>query len=130
MDEGRLAIRADKHLYADLGVRQNVTNLLTCYNPIYLKWALEAIFHTKIELPTRGSPSTKLGQFVAKNLLFNAQIAAKHEGAVKRNYGPGFKPELDVFTLKKFLLLVWLLEQLRLQQLFPDQPNLFRKVRC
>lgn len=37
-------MRNDRFLYADVGVRKNILNLLLCYNPSYLKLALEIMY--------------------------------------------------------------------------------------
>ena len=54
-----MSIRTDKHLHADLGIRQNVVNLLLCYNITWLQLGLETIFDTNI-VDVNESPNAKI----------------------------------------------------------------------
>lgn len=112
VSSGRLRIRSDRLLYADVGVRQNIVNLIMCYDQEYLHLAVSVLF-----APEKIDPQ-KMGKFFAANLLFDRSIAKRYESiAVKGHYRPGFKEELDKFTLFKFLSLVWLVEQFKSAQL-------------
>ena len=44
VDEGRLSVRADRELWADVGTRHNIANLLLCYHPAWLRLGLEALY--------------------------------------------------------------------------------------
>jgi hypothetical protein len=51
IDPGTFRIRPDRWLYANSGVRHNVLNLITCYNPLYLRLALEVIYSEVFVIP-------------------------------------------------------------------------------
>ena len=51
-------------------------------------------------------------EFIASHVLFDSSLAAKHATSPD-TYGPGFEPALKATTLKRFLALVFLLDQVR-----------------
>jgi abnormal spindle-like microcephaly-associated protein len=61
VDQGRITIRRDRLVHADVGIRQNIVNLLMCYSPQWLKLGLEVLYSTIIP---KSSDSTKLGRFI------------------------------------------------------------------
>jgi abnormal spindle-like microcephaly-associated protein len=122
IQHSRLRIRSDRLLYADVGVRQNIVNMLLCYEARYLTLTMSVLF-----APERIEAS-KLGKFIASSVLFDKTIAKKYESpTVKGNYRAGFKEELDKFTLEKILSIVWLLEQFKNANILEsDCPRLFQ----
>lgn len=64
IDQGSLKVRTDRFLYSDVGVRQNLLNLLMCYDPAYLKMSLEVIYHQILVFS--GSEEANLSKFVEK----------------------------------------------------------------
>jgi abnormal spindle-like microcephaly-associated protein len=121
--EGRIGIRDDKLLWADMGVRQNIINLLLCYSEPYLALGLEIMYNQVIN----DQSSKNLSKFITQHLLFNEPIASKFETQVKKHYRDGFKEELHKFTLHSFLTLVWLLDELKCSDVLPHCHTLFHK---
>ena len=61
-------------------------------------------------------------------LLWSPDLAARHRHpSVPHLYGPQFETELKQFTLKKFLLLVLLLDTAKRHRLINHDPCLFNK---
>jgi abnormal spindle-like microcephaly-associated protein len=44
IEEGKLAIRSDRHLYADVGLKEDFMSLIMSYNPVWLQLGLETVF--------------------------------------------------------------------------------------
>ncbi len=61
-----MTIREDRALYADLGVRANVTNLLLCYNPIWLLMGLETLYSEQIHIAKADTMTSTLSKFINK----------------------------------------------------------------
>ncbi len=68
IEEGGIAVRVDKALWTDVGIRQNIVNLLLCYNPKWLHLALEITIGENIPLAGQSEDciSTILQKVIAK----------------------------------------------------------------
>ena len=44
VDEGKISIRVDRHLYADVGLREEFMTIILSYNPHWLVLGLETVF--------------------------------------------------------------------------------------
>lgn len=58
-------MRADRFLYSDVGVRQNLLNLLMCYDSAYMKLALETVYR-QILVFSLGTEEASLSKFIEK----------------------------------------------------------------
>ncbi|XP_013789036.1 abnormal spindle-like microcephaly-associated protein homolog [Limulus polyphemus] len=127
IETGRLIIRKDKALHADVGIKQNILDMLLCYNPLWLRIGLETVYGEIINVQSNADV-VGLSRFVVHRLLSNPDIAAKYaHPKVPHLYKPGYEEELKKFTLKKFLLLVYFLDQAKLTRLIDHDPCLFCK---
>lgn len=67
VDEGRLAIRTDRNIHDDVGLRGMVIELLQCYNTPWLKLGLETVLGCEIVRPagmSQNATDRQVGYFV------------------------------------------------------------------
>ncbi|XP_041471863.1 LOW QUALITY PROTEIN: abnormal spindle-like microcephaly-associated protein homolog [Lytechinus variegatus] len=127
VEKGRIVIREDKMLHADLGIKQELLNLILCYNPLWLRIGLETIYGELLPIQDN-SDVYGMSRFVVTRLLGNPDIAAVHAHPTVPNlFGPGYQAALAQFTLKKFLMLVFFLDRAKLTRLIDHDPCLFCK---
>ncbi|XP_044288301.1 abnormal spindle-like microcephaly-associated protein isoform X2 [Varanus komodoensis] len=123
----RLLVRKDRHLWKDIGERQKILNWLLCYNPLWLRIGLEAVYGELIALESN-SDVMGLAMFILNRLLWNPDIAAEYRHAtVPHLYRDGHEEALSKFTLKKLLLLVCFLDRAKLSRIIDHDPCLFCK---
>ncbi|XP_041346699.1 abnormal spindle-like microcephaly-associated protein homolog, partial [Gigantopelta aegis] len=129
IESGRLAIRCDRSPHSDVGAREALLQMLLSYNPIWLKLGLETIFGEEIVvINNQQSLSQVLSLYIQSRLLNNHQIADQYyQPTVLGHYGQGFNEALCQFILKKFLLLILLLDKAKLTRLIDHNPCLFVK---
>ncbi|KAL9988376.1 hypothetical protein ACROYT_G002814 [Oculina patagonica] len=127
VENGRLAIRPDKKLHADLGIKRQVVDMILSYNTLWLRIGLETIYGEI--LPTHSNNDVAgLTRFLTHRLLGNPDIASTFaHPQVPGLYREGYVEQLGKFTLKKFLLLVLFLDRAKLTRLIDHDPCLFIK---
>ena len=123
----RLVIRKDKTINRDLGLKRNFLELLFCYNPLWLRIGLETVFGEII--PMQGPcDMVGLSHFILDRILTNPDIMSHFaHPTVPHHYRPGFDETMKQFTLKKFLHLVYFLDQAKQHKLIKHNPCLFHK---
>ncbi|XP_006822558.1 uncharacterized protein LOC100313557 [Saccoglossus kowalevskii] len=123
----RLLVRADKHINKDYGVRQQLLNMILCYNPLWLRIGLETIYGVVLNLKSN-TDVHGLSTFIVTRLLNNPMIASDYSHPTVPNlFKDGYEEALAKFTLKKFLLLVLFLDRAKLTKLIDHDPCLFCK---
>ncbi|XP_037068024.1 abnormal spindle-like microcephaly-associated protein homolog [Pollicipes pollicipes] len=127
VETGGLRVRRDRTLHADVGLKQLVVGWLLNYNPLWLRLGLETVYGEVIHLQAPDDLTT-LARFITTRLLWSPELAARHRHpTVPHLYGPQWEPELKRFILKKFLLLVLLLDVAKSRRLIHHDPCLFNK---
>ncbi|XP_068734820.1 abnormal spindle-like microcephaly-associated protein homolog [Montipora capricornis] len=127
VENGRIAIRPDKKLHADFGIKRQVVDMLLSYNPLWLRIGLETVYGEILPVQSNDD-KTGLSRFLTDRLLCNPDIArAFAHPQVPGLYREGYVEQLGKFTLKKFLLLVLFLDRAKLTRLIDHDPCLFNK---
>ncbi|XP_072172217.1 abnormal spindle-like microcephaly-associated protein homolog [Diadema setosum] len=127
VEKGRIVVRGDKMLHADLGIKQELLNMILCYNPLWLRIGLETIYGELLPIQDN-SDVYGISRFVVTRLLGNPDIAADYAHPTVPNlFGEGYAASLAQFTLKKFLMLVFFLDRAKLTRLIDHDPCLFCK---
>ncbi|XP_044174469.1 abnormal spindle-like microcephaly-associated protein homolog isoform X2 [Acropora millepora] len=127
VENGRVAIRPDKKMHADFGIKRQVVDMLLSYNPLWLRIGLETIYGEILPIQSNYDV-TGLSRFLRDRLLNNPDIAeAFVHPQVPGLYREGYVEQLGKFTLKKFLLLVLFLDRAKLTRLIDHDPCLFNK---
>lgn len=125
VDQKLLAIREDRDLHVDVGLQQGVLELLLCYNPLWLRIGLEAVYGRTVPLKSN-CDYVGLTTFLVHNLLSDAHIVATYSHpTVPHLKLPGYQTELKKFTLKKFLFLVFFLDVAKRRAIIGHDPCLF-----
>ena len=86
---GRLAIRSDRKVHADLGLKQGILDMLLCYNPLWLRIGLEAVYGEVVPVLSN-TDVYGLSRFILTRLLQNPDIAQQYSHpTVPHLYRPG-----------------------------------------
>lgn len=107
------------------GLQKDVLNVFLCYNPLWLRIGLEAVYNESISL-RNNNDLFGLTRFLTERFFTNPQLT-KTPGYHKANPSKKFLKALNQFMLKKFLLLVYFLDYAKKRKLIAHDPCLFRK---
>ncbi|KAL9687102.1 hypothetical protein QQ045_031498 [Rhodiola kirilowii] len=125
IDEGRLKMKAHCPIVTDFGMKEKASRTLQCYNPIWLRIGLYIIFGGDSLLPS-GDVSTdqeiRLLKMVIERQFFSHAGLAKvyaYNKKVEGMYRPGYYEVLGTVILKRFLLLVLILDRAKSQRTLP-----------
>ncbi|KAK9681570.1 hypothetical protein RND81_10G011800 [Saponaria officinalis] len=125
IDEGRLKMKAHCPIVTDVGMRENAIKVLMCYNPVWLRIGLYIIFGGESLLPDEDSSSEQdisfMKMVIEKQLLAHASLAKAYayNRRVDGLYRPGYFEMLGNIILKRFLLLVLILDRGKIQSSLP-----------
>ncbi|XP_014473333.1 PREDICTED: protein abnormal spindle [Dinoponera quadriceps] len=123
--EGMLYLRSDRDLHRDLSLQKDVLNVFLCYNPLWLRIGLEAVYNENIPL-RNNNDLFGLTRFITERFFTNPQLT-KTPGYHRADPNKKFLKALNQFMLKKFLLLVYFLDYAKQHKLIGHDPCLFRK---
>ncbi|KAG7302798.1 hypothetical protein JYU34_012775 [Plutella xylostella] len=120
-----IAIRTDRNLHLDVGLQKIIMELLLSYNPLWLRIGLEAIYG--IVLPLKSNSDIEgLTSFIIQRMFKNPHLKNKHSKSNAPNMLlPAYMEAIKKFTLKKFFMLVFFLDQAKQRKLIPHDPCLF-----
>ncbi|XP_043688787.1 abnormal spindle-like microcephaly-associated protein homolog isoform X2 [Telopea speciosissima] len=125
IDEGRLKMKAHCPMVTDVGMKEKATRILMGYSPIWLRIGLFIIFGGDSLLPTGGVNSDQevlfLKMVVEKQFFSHAGLAKAYayNKLVEGLYRPGYFEALGNVLLKRFLLLVLILDRAKSQSSLP-----------
>ncbi|KAL5011550.1 hypothetical protein ScPMuIL_010101 [Solemya velum] len=123
----RVAVRKDRMLHADLGIKQNLLDLLMSYNPLWLRIGVETIFGEVVPLQSNNDVFG-LSHFILTRLLCNPDIQQQYaHPTVPHLYSDGYGMAMSKHILKKFLLLVYFLDRAKTNRIICHDPCLFCK---
>ncbi|BFZ20292.1 hypothetical protein BsWGS_23331 [Bradybaena similaris] len=127
VESRRISARRDKMIHADVGIKQKLLDLLLHYSPLWLRIGLETIFGEVLMLQSN-QDVMGLSRFILTRLLASPYIAAEFaHPTVPHLYKEGYVDSVSRHTVKKFLLLVYFLDQAKLGHLIDHDPCLFCK---
>ncbi|KAF6168038.1 hypothetical protein GIB67_011423 [Kingdonia uniflora] len=125
IDEGRLKMKAHCPIVTDVGMKGKATRILLCYNPTWLRIGLYIVFGGDSLLPSGDAYSDQelifLKMVVEKQLFSHAGLvkAYAYNKKVEGLYRPGYFEALGNIILKRFLLLVLVLDRAKSQSILP-----------
>ncbi|KAL8140200.1 hypothetical protein V2J09_006221 [Rumex salicifolius] len=130
IDEGRLKMKPNCPLVTDLGLKEKAIKTLLSYNSLWLRIGLYIIFGGE-SLLIDGSSGTDeefgfLKMVIEKQLFSHSGLAKSfaYNKLVEGLYKPGYFEMLGNVILKRFLLLVLLLDKAKTQSSLPNQYGL------
>nr|KAG5712070.1 hypothetical protein BaRGS_020796 [Batillaria attramentaria] len=127
VENRRLAVRTDRMIHADIGIKQRILDMLLSYNPLWLRIGLETVYGEILQLHSN-SDVIGLSRFILTRLLSSPDIAAQYaHPTVPHLYQDGYADAVAQHTLKKFLLLVYFLDCAKRSRLITHDPCLFCK---
>ncbi|XP_061713257.1 abnormal spindle-like microcephaly-associated protein homolog [Cydia pomonella] len=122
-----IMIRIDRNLHLDVGLQKAIMEILLCYNPLWLRIGLEALYCLVLPLKSN-SDIDGLTTFIIQRMFKNPFLKNKHSKTSAPNMLlPAYMEAIKKFTLKKFLMLVYFLDQAKERKLIPHDPCLFRR---
>ncbi|KAG8385724.1 hypothetical protein BUALT_Bualt03G0075000 [Buddleja alternifolia] len=117
IDEGRLKMRASCPIVSDVGMKEKAMRILMCYNPIWLRIGLYIILGGDSLLPNGDVNSeqenTFLKMVIEKQFFSHTGLAKScaYNKQVDGLYRPGYYEKLGNVLLKRFLLLVIIIDR-------------------
>ncbi|CAI9087830.1 OLC1v1022007C1 [Oldenlandia corymbosa var. corymbosa] len=125
IDDGRLNMRAHCPIVTDVGMKERSLGILMSYNPVWLRIGLFVILGGDLLLPTAQVNSeqemTFLRMVIEKHFFSHAELAKifAYNKMVDGLYRPGYFEKLGSVILKRFLLLVLVLDRAKSQSSLP-----------
>ncbi|XP_022160068.1 protein abnormal spindle-like isoform X2 [Myzus persicae] len=122
-----IAVRDDRQIHLDLNLKKKITDLLKCFNPLWLRIGLEAVYGQIIHINSGSNDLDGLGWFIRKHLFNNDFIKQKFtKASVLQVNLPTYNIAMKKFILKKIFMLVYFLDRAKEQQLIRHNPCLFK----
>ncbi|KAL5730811.1 hypothetical protein ACHQM5_003602 [Ranunculus cassubicifolius] len=125
IDDGRLRMRAHCPIITDVRLREQAIHVLMCYNPMWLRIGLYIVLGGDSLVPTGDVNSERevafLKMIVEKQLFSHPDLAKRYayNKSVEGLYRPGYYEALGNVILKRFLLLVLILDRAKSQSSLP-----------
>eukprot|EP00268_Persea_americana_P062936 TRINITY_DN8109_c0_g3_i5.p1 TRINITY_DN8109_c0_g3~~TRINITY_DN8109_c0_g3_i5.p1 ORF type:complete len:1431 (+),score=223.82 TRINITY_DN8109_c0_g3_i5:77-4294(+) len=125
IDEGRLRMKAHCPIVTDVGLKEKSTRVLMCYNLTWLRIGMHIVFGGDSLLPSEDGNSDKDGLFlnmiIEKQFFSHSDLAKSfsYNKLVEGLYRPGYFEALGSVILKRFLLLVLILDRAKCQSTLP-----------
>ncbi|XP_060855887.1 protein abnormal spindle-like [Metopolophium dirhodum] len=122
-----ITVRDDRQIHLDLNLKKKIMDLLKCFNPLWLRIGLEAVYGQIIHINSGSHDLDGLGWFIRKNLFNNDFIKQKFTKATVLQVNlPTYNIAMKKFILKKIFMLVYFLDRAKEQQLIRHNPCLFK----
>ncbi|OIT06280.1 hypothetical protein A4A49_32662 [Nicotiana attenuata] len=125
IDEGRLKMRAHCPMVTDVGMKEKSLRTLMCYNPVWLRIGLYILLGGDTLLPNGDVNSEQeiafLRMVLDKQFFSHVGLAKTYayNKLVEGLYRPGYYEKLGNIVLKRFLLLVLILDRVKTQSSLP-----------
>ena len=119
VDDEKLSIRTDKNIHLDLSLQSEFMCLLLNYNRVWLRIGFEVIYSTNIT----NCSLMAINSFISERFFRDPALTKK----LKSIHLPKYCIEIKKLILKRFLCLVYLLDQAKENKIIPKDSCLFNK---
>lgn len=125
IDDGRLKMKSHCPIVTDVGMKEKATSVIMSYNPIWLRIGLYIIFGGDSLLSNEDvnyeQDMVFLKMIIEKQFFSHAGLAKAYayNKKVEGLYRPGYYETLGTVLLKRFLLLVLILDRAKSQGILP-----------
>ncbi|KAH9748073.1 Binding / calmodulin binding protein [Citrus sinensis] len=125
IDDGRLQMKSHCPIVTDFGMKEKATNILLCYNSVWLRIGLYILFGGDSLLSNEDVNTCQEMEFlkmmIEKQFFTHAGLAKAfaYNKNVEGLYRPGYYEALGSVILKRVLLLVLILDRAKSQSLLP-----------
>lgn len=110
----------------DIGLQTIIMNLLLSYNLQYLKLGLETIFGEIIITRNHSkSPQDCLKEFIKQKFINDEDIKQKYNRTRLGKFSNEYKRELQSIILFRFLILIYILDKSKIQNIIPSVYNIY-----
>ena len=133
---GKLTLREDRDLYANVAVREKLLDLLLSYRPVWLTLGLEVVMNERLPTPHGHTLPTQkeIKRFIVSHVLSDSKLLSKYtQGGGSRvpsgQFAEMYHKELRPLVLYRILVLVFFLDraagryQGNLGNLFANSPD-------
>ena len=99
--EGRLTVRSDRDVHADLGLQEGLFEILFCYEYQWLRLGLEVVFGQVISIPISKASTTKIAAMKRRSTIPCVSGCSKWKVALKSFIQDYLLSDTDI-TMKQF----------------------------
>ncbi|XP_025421851.1 protein abnormal spindle-like isoform X3 [Sipha flava] len=127
IEKDLITVRDDRQIHLDLNLKKKITDLLKCYNPLWLRIGLEAIYGQVVLTKPGSNDLDGIGWFIRKHLFNNDFVKQKFTktNVLQVNF-PSYNIAMKKFILRKILMLIYFLDRAKEQHLIRHNPCLFK----
>ncbi|XP_050531513.1 protein abnormal spindle isoform X2 [Daktulosphaira vitifoliae] len=127
IEKDLITVRDDRQIHLDLSLKKKIIDLLKCYNPLWFRIGLEAIYGQIVPVKVGSTDLDGVGWFIRKNLFNNDYVKKKFtKTTVLQVNLPSFNIAMKKFILRKILMLIYFLDCAKEQHLIRHNPCLFK----
>ncbi|CAI6348354.1 unnamed protein product [Macrosiphum euphorbiae] len=127
IEKDLITLRDDRQIHLDLSIKKKIIDLLKCYNPLWFRIGLEAIYGQIVHVKPGSKDLDGIGWFVRKNLFNNDYVKQKFtKTTVLQVNLPSYNAAMKKFILRKIFMLIYFLDRAKEQQLIRHNPCLFK----
>lgn len=125
-------MRSSRNVLFDVGLRDQLANLLFCITSAWLKLGFETVFGEFIPVQNFRGIEATLRSFIMSRVLSNEEIDSEfvysESSKAQPFFNPGRATALERFALKKILLVLFFVDQAKANRIMDSDPCLFNKV--
>lgn len=127
IEKDLITLRDDRQIHLDLSLKKKIIDLLKCYNPLWFRIGLEAIYGQIVHVKPGSNDLDGIGWFVRKNLFNSDYVKQKFtKTTVLQVNLPSYNAAMKKFILRKIFMLIYFLDRAKEQQLIRHNPCLFK----
>lgn len=125
IEKNSIVIREDKDLHLQIGLQQQVLDLLFAFNTLWLRLGMEVVFGEIIPMASNTDVHS-LARFIIDRMFKDQYLERKYSKV--QLLSASYKEQVKKHTLKKFFCLLMFLDTAKNKKLIKQNPCLFTKT--